>query len=72
MVFSFKYSVLLTMFYILVGCQPYQYDIKSSYRQVSKNVTQTVSALSEKINSVGSKIVTKKNNLQNKFNPRSI
>ena len=44
-----------------MGCEPYQYDIKSSYRQVSKNVTQTIGSLSEKINTVGSKIVRKKN-----------
>jgi len=45
-----------------MGCKSYQYDIKGSYRQVSKNVTQTVGALGEKINSVGNKIVRKKNN----------
>ena len=62
MVFSFRYTVLLICFTLLVGCKPYQYDIKNSYRQVSKNITQTVSALGEKINSVGSKIVRKNNN----------
>ena len=61
MVFSFRCLVLLTCLASLMGCEPYQYDIKSSYRQVSKNVTQTVGALGEKINSVGSKIIRKKN-----------
>ena len=64
MVFSFRYSVLLICLTLLAGCEPYQYDIKSSYRQVSKNVSQTISSLGEKINTVGSKIVSKKNALE--------
>ena len=62
MIFLFRCLALLACLTSLMGCKSYQYDIKSSYRQVSKNVTQTVGALGEKINSVGSKIVRKKNN----------
>jgi len=64
MVFSFRCLVLLTCLASLMGCEPYQYDIKSSYRQVSKNVTQTIGSLSEKINTVGSEIVRKIDNTQ--------
>ena len=64
MVFSFRCLVLLTCLASLMGCEPYQYDIKSSYRQVSKNVTQTIGSLNEKINTVGSEIVRKIDNTQ--------
>jgi len=57
MFFSVRYLVLLACFTVLVGCEPYQYDIKSSYRQVSKNFTQ-------KMRSIESNIVTKFNDLQ--------
>ena len=61
MIFLFRCLAILACLTSLMGCKSYQYDIKSSYRQVSKNVTQTVGALGEKINSVGSKIIRKKN-----------
>ena len=32
--FSGKYLVLMTSLTILVGCEPYQYDIKSSDNQL--------------------------------------
>jgi len=58
--FSVRYLVLMTSLTILVGCEPYQYDIKSSYKQVSKNITKTISSMEKRINTVGSKIVRKK------------
>ena len=59
--FSVRYLVLMTSLTILVGCEPYQYDIKSSYKQVSKKITKTISSMEKRINTVGSKIVRKKN-----------
>ena len=63
MIILFRCFVILSCFMTISGCVPSNYDIKKSYKQASKNFTQTIHSLEEKI-------VTKFNDLQVSKTPK--
>ena len=64
MIISFRYLVVLPCLIVLIGCVPSSFDVKKSYNQASKNFSQTIYSLEEKI-------VTKFNDLQVLQTPKS-